>query len=181
MIASKAAPHYSKALFNLTQDDVQLNAYAKSLWELADLMRHNPAFKSFLLQPFGTMDFKKKILKKLFQDSSEVKVLNFLFLLLEKKRMDALPEIADEYGRMVNEKLGQMIVNITTAIPIDGETIEKLRLMFEEQYRKKVFIKDEINPKILGGMIVKINSQMLDGSLKARLANLKDKLLAANL
>lgn len=181
MITSKAASHYSKALYNMTKADTQLNDYAKALNEIARLMQETPTFSAFLMQPFVKPEAKMQMLAKLFKNKTDQKLLHFLNFLLKKKRIGLVPSIAEEYSRVVNEKLGQLEVDVTTCIPIDDHTKEAIRKTFEKTYRKKVFMHYKIDPKILGGMVCKIGNKVMDGSLKAQLAKLKEDLLAANL
>ncbi|HEV8052810.1 MAG TPA: ATP synthase F1 subunit delta [Parachlamydiaceae bacterium] len=178
MITSAIATHYSKALFNQAKNDAQLEKTAQAMKEITRLLKEVPEFRSLLLQPFITIEAKKSFLKKLFQENSDPGLLNFLYLLLDKKRMDILPEIAAEYIELVDEKLERLEIGITTTVALDEKMKDKITRALENRYRKKVLITESIDPQILGGMVLEIGNQVIDGSVKAQLSKLKDHLLA---
>jgi F-type H+-transporting ATPase subunit delta len=81
---------------------------------------------------------------------------------------------------MADKKLGRLQVGLLTALPIDNEMKEKVRQTLENQYKMKVYLKDKIDPQILGGMVLSIGNRVMDGSLKTRSTELKNHLLMAN-
>lgn len=178
MIIPAIASHYSKALFKLAKSDGQLENTAAALKEIARLFKEVPEFRSFLVEPFVKTEAKKELLKKLFQQNSDPELLEFLYFLLERKRVDLLPDIASSYAKLVNAKLGALEIGITTTVAIDKEMKEKIKQALENRFKKKVLIKDSVDPQILGGMVLKIGNQVMDGSIKAELSKLKDHLLA---
>ena len=180
MTIAAIASHYSKALFNLTRSDEQLKNYAEALMGITQLIKDSSGFSSFLKHPFIKKEEKKNVLKSLFKDKSDELFLNFLFFLLDKKRINYLPQIANEYRAMADKKLERLQVGLLTALPIDNEMKEKVRQALENQYKKKVYLKDKIDPQILGGMVLSIGNRVMDGSLKTRSAELKNHLLMAN-
>lgn len=188
MISTSIALYYSKAFFNLGMNKEQLENCVQALDEIAHLMESKESFRQFLLRPFVDPNIKKNLLKKLFQDkengvakgNDEVvqKLLNFLFLLLDKKRIRFLPAIAKEYRKLVNDHLGRLDLEVVTAVPIENAMKEKIKQSFEKSSRKEVLIREKIAPEVLGGIVLKIGNQVMDGSLKTQLDHLKDNLLA---
>jgi F-type H+-transporting ATPase subunit delta len=147
---------------------------------ITQLINDFPGFSTFLKHPFIKNEEKKSVLKNLFKDKSDTLFLNFLFFLLDKKRIKYLPQIANEFCEMADKKLGRLQVGLLTALPIDNEMKEKVRQTLENQYKMKVYLKDKIDPQILGGMVLSIGNRVMDGSLKTRSTELKNHLLMAN-
>ena len=143
-----------------------------------DVFSNNSGFIECSLKTLSPLYTRCGMSPDFFKENSDPGLLNFLNFLLDKKRIDMLPAIADEYFELVDKKLQRLEIGITTTVAIDKEMKEKIKLAFENRYGKKVLIKENIDPKILGGMVLEIGNQVIDGSVKAQLSSLKDHLLA---
>jgi len=105
-------------------------------------------------------------------------VLNLVYLLISKGRVGMLPDIADEYRRLVDEYNGIERAEITTAVPIDDAARLKLSEKLSDITGKKVIIESEnVNPDIIAGIIVKVAGKLIDGSTRGRLKELKKELI----
>jgi len=105
-------------------------------------------------------------------------VLNLVYLLISKGRVGMLPDIADEYRRLVDEYNGIERAEITTAVPIDDAGRLKLSEKLSDITGKKVIIESEnVNPDIIAGIIVKVAGKLIDGSTRGRLKELKKELI----
>jgi len=108
-------------------------------------------------------------------------ILNFLLLLIDKRRLDGLWDISKKYRQLVQKELGILNAHLITAVPIDVKLKEKVKSKLEQLYRKKIEIQESVNPQIIGGMILMVDNQMIDHSIKNRLYRLKQNLLEANI
>jgi len=105
-------------------------------------------------------------------------VLKLIYLLISKGRVGMLPDIADEYRRLVDEYNGIERAEITTAVPIDDAGRLKLSEKLSDITGKKVIIESEnVNPDIIAGIIVKVAGKLIDGSTRGRLKELKKELI----
>ena len=101
----------------------------------------------------------------------------FLSLLLARDRLQALPGVARVYKDLMNKRLGRVEAAVTTAAPLGAELMETLRRRMGETLGKTVLVQSRVDPAILGGIVVQVNSTVYDGSLKTQLRQLRERLL----
>jgi F-type H+-transporting ATPase subunit delta len=101
---------------------------------------------------------------------------NFLNLLVEKKRADVLPDVADEYQIMVDEEKNVSHGTVVSAVELSKELQAKVQATLEKITGKKVDLTASVDPSIIGGIIAKVGDLELNGSIKTQLASLKDSI-----
>lgn len=178
MIIDEIAATYSRALFYLTASDDVLEKRLSDLEEVLELLKQFPDLRHILVAPQIETKQKGELLKKILGGSIDPVVMNFLFCVLDKGRFNCLPQIVRQYHRMVKSKLGILEIRFITAMEINSGFTDVLKAKLEKMYNTKIQIKEEIDPRIIGGAILVINNQMMDFSLKTRLNRLKNSLLA---
>lgn len=178
MIAGEVASRYSRALFRLAATPLELEKRHQDLEGVVTLLQKIPKLGLFLSAPQISSDQKRKVLENSLGSQIDQKLLHFLLFLLEKGRIKHLPEIAKGYHRLVKESLGILEANLITAVPLEREDREALHQKLEKTYQKKVEIKERIDPQIMGGIILVLANQVIDWSIRNKLARLKEKLLA---
>ena len=101
---------------------------------------------------------------------------NFLKLLVQKKRAEILPEIAEEFQIMVDDDKNISHGTVISAVELDAELQGKVQATLEKLTGKKVELTASVDPSIIGGVIAKVGDLVLDGSIKTQLASLKDSI-----
>ena len=101
---------------------------------------------------------------------------SFLNLLVEKKRIQHLPEITDYYHRLIDEHSNIARAKVKAAVKLDGPAIEKIAAALEQKIGKKIVVEFEQDPSLLGGVFAQIGDFVLDGSVKRQLLNFKESL-----
>lgn len=177
MNTTDAAIRYSKALFNVAVSNEDLEKRLHDLTQIVETFKKFPRISIFFSSPQITVEEKKKALNAAV-GKVDKELRSFLFLLLDKKRFKYLPEILEFYRSMVTAKLGALEVRFITATPIDAETGNNLKSKLEQKYRKKIIIKEEIDPTIIGGGVLLIGNEQIDFSIRGKLAKLKKDLLS---
>jgi len=178
VIAGEVASRYSRALFKLAATPLELEKRHQDLEGVVTLLQKIPKLGLFLSAPQISSDQKRKVLENSLGSQIDQKLLHFLLFLLEKGRMKYLPEIAKEYHRLVKESLGILEANLITAVPVEKSYRETLQKRLESSFKKKVEMKEKIDPQIMGGVILVLANQVIDWSIRNKLARLKEKLLA---
>jgi F-type H+-transporting ATPase subunit delta len=178
MIVSQIASRYSKALFQLAKSEDQLIRWDKDLAALSELLEKNPKLREVLESPLVSSEEKNRTLSRIAQEKFDPQLMHFLSLLLEKGRFNYLPEMIKDYSKRVREKLDALLVRVVVPDYLDDETKEKLKNKLEKTYHKKIEFRVEVDPKMIGGLILIIGNQMLDFSIRGRLQRLKEALLA---
>ena len=177
--SQKIGKNYAQALIELTAGNLNLQetflAEIKAVNESFDKIRNS---WEFFNSPGISKDEKKGVIKKLFTGQINEKVLNLLFLLIDNKRFNILPEIQNQLNKLVNKSRGTVIAEVYSAVDIDTNTLEKLKQSIENTigHNEKVEVESKIEHSLIGGIKVKINDLVYDGSIKGRLESLKQKM-----
>lgn len=171
------AERYAEALFSLAQELKQEDAWGENLQALLELLAEHTELQKFLLHPVVHKKDKHEVLNQLFSGKLPTELLNFLHLLVDKKRENYFKEIALEYQRLLNQMHKKVVAEVVTAIPLASKTEAKLKTQLEQYLGQSVEMHCETEPSILGGFQVKIGDRMIDGSLKTQLAGLAQALV----
>lgn len=178
MMGRAIADRYAKVFYDLYASREKLELGLAELDAFVFILNQQPQFAEFLNAPQIEAHEKQKLMKKIFGNKFEETFINFISYLIEQKRLSFLSQILKEYGLLVDEHLGVWRVGLKTAIPISEKLETELRQKIEDVYKKKVVIHTEVDPNIIGGAILVIANEMADWSVKGRLKNLKEELLA---
>ncbi len=170
------ARRYAKALFAVGKEDGKFEEYSEALRGVAQLYTDTDLEDS-LTNPLYPMDVREKVMEGVVASIGVDKVVaNFLNLLVEKKRADVLPDIADEYQIMVDEEKNVSHGTVVSAVELSKELQAKVQETLEKITGKKVELTASVDPSIIGGIIAKVGDLELNGSIKTQLASLKDSI-----
>jgi F-type H+-transporting ATPase subunit delta len=177
VLDKSVAVTFVNALLGVAADKDLLGQVEKDLDLLSDTMARHEDFKKVLLHPSITRKEKKDTIKAVFGEYVSGQMINFLYLLVDRRREVLLDVIPDVYRKVVDKKTGVIRAKIQAAIPIVGERLENLKAGIKKLTGKIVEIEVVENPQILGGLVVEIENKMIDGSVVSRLRNLRSKLM----
>ena len=170
------ARRYAKALFAVGKEDGKFEEYSVALQGMAQLYADTDLADS-LTNPLYPMDVREKVMEGVVASIGIDKVMaNFLNLLVEKKRADVLPDIAEEYQIMVDEEKNVSHGTVVSAVELSKELQDKVQVTLEKITGKKVELTASVDPSIIGGIIAKVGDLELNGSIKTQLASLKDSI-----
>jgi F-type H+-transporting ATPase subunit delta len=174
------ARRYARALFHLTSSKELLKQRAEDLKQFVDMLVKNPQAKLFFSSPQFDRKKKEVFLKKIFDNDDDQQFLTFLCFLIKKGRFNYLPDIAKEFSQMVNQTLDFLVGVLITATPLDAAFKERIQKNLEHIYQKKLSLKEQVDPALIGGGILIIGNTLLDFSIKHKLEKLKEDLVAVH-
>jgi len=175
------ARSYASALFALAEKTGDHEAYGRSLASVNALLDANRLVRDFLRSPKIAVSEKKRILKTAFEASVPPLFLNFLLVVLDKRRQRLLREIAREYDLMMDERLGRLNVQVTLAHEPDARELTDIASRLTSMTGKSVIPHVQVDRDILGGIIVRYGDRLLDGSLRRRLIFMRAHMMEASL
>lgn len=178
MLNLQLARKYSSAIFELAQEEDQLVPYGEQLRGVLDELAAVPGIWSYFGNPLIQRSDKKALLAKLFEGELSGNVYHFLLLLVDKRRMALYPAIVEDFEALSNEARGIVIADVTTAHGIGDAQRAQLKERLEAVTGKDVKLRLHEDPKIIGGVIVRIGDKRIDGSVTGKLAALADELMA---
>ncbi|MGQ9586455.1 MAG: ATP synthase F1 subunit delta [Anaerolineae bacterium] len=151
-----------------------LERVAQALQEQPDTLQ---ALQS-IAEPFSK---KKAILDGLVPPETSESVRNFLYLLLQERRLHHLGEILDEFERLARPEKAGPVARIVTAIPLNREEQGALEERLRGRFGAGLQFAYEVDPAILGGVYVQVGDVVIDGSLAGKLQHLRERLVADRL
>ena len=171
------AKRYAKALFAIGKEDGKYEAYNEALQGVAGLFTSAPEVEDALTNPLYPIDIREKVMAGIVGSIDAEKVLgNFLALLVQKKRAEIIPEIAEQFQIMVDDDNNISHGTVVSAVELDAGLQDKVQATLEKLTGKKVELTASVDPSIIGGIIAKVGDLVLDGSIKTQLAGLKDSI-----
>jgi F-type H+-transporting ATPase subunit delta len=175
------ARSYAAALFELAERKQLHDSVLASLSELDAALHAEPLLQAFLASPTIGSAAKKDALRKALQDRIHPLLLNFLMVLIDKRRQRLLLDIGMEYRQLLDERRGRLHVQVTLARAADESMRTELAEQLGRSLGREVIPEIHVNREILGGVIVRYGDRVLDGSLRRRLLSMRRRLLEAGL
>jgi F-type H+-transporting ATPase subunit delta len=173
-LATIARP-YAEALFKAFSSD--LGSTAVWLDELAAIAG-NSQLQQFADNPKSTVSQVFDLIAGVAKTSLPEPARNFLRTVIENGRLSALPEIAAQFRSLKNAQSGSSDAVVFSAFPIDGAALADVATTLESRFGRKLNVKVELEPALIGGIRVVVGDEVLDTSVKARLEQMKVALSA---
>lgn len=168
------AQRYGQAVFNIALEENQLDSWLKDLEKIA-FLGEDAELVRLLQSPKIGFDVKTKLLSEQLGVVNPL-ALNLVYLLLTKGRLGMVGDIAREYQRLLDSKRGIEMADVVTAVPLGDKNLRKLEEQLGTMVGKKVVVKAEVDPGVVGGVTARIGGKLLDGSTRSKLAALKREL-----
>lgn len=171
------AKRCAQAVFELAQENGKLEEWRSELKEIAQLAT-DPETMSFIENTKISLELKMKILRERLAKTNQLP-LNLAYFLIAKGRFRELNQIIQAYEQLLNEQYGIKHAEVITATPLTEAEKENIRQYLESVIGGKVVLTLEVNPEIIGGFIARVNSSLIDSSIRTRLQTLKKNLAGA--
>ena len=167
-----AANRYAGALFEIarmTHKDEEIEA---ELEASSSALKSSPELEKFLTNPQLSNEQKRSLLMRIYQERNheiyEV-LLNFFMILFEKQRFHLIHEIAVAFKRIADEAQGQGAAEISTAVPLDAHSEAVIVSQLERIAGYKITVKKEVDPALIGGVMIRVKNKVFDGSVKHKI------------
>jgi F-type H+-transporting ATPase subunit delta len=171
------ATRYARALFEAAGTSGQAEAIGQELDAFQALFRAQPELRQVLGRPWIKPEDREGITRLVAERSGAGRLVqDFLAMIAARRRIDHLAEIADVYRGLVDESLGRVRAQVETAIALTAGERDQLRARLERVLGRGVILEETVNPGLLGGLIARVGSLVLDGSLDGQLARLRARL-----
>lgn len=186
---TKIAKQYASGLFELAKELQAIDVIQADLEAVVAIVREHPEIRHFVNQPRIPIDKKKALFAEVYkviiktvnpvQTDHRQLVQDFVNLLLDKGRVQHLQRILNEYERLMRDYRDILLAHVVTAVDLETDLADKLTKKLEALTGKKIELAHEVDPGILGGMILRIKDWQIDGSVSSGLNRLRDNILAA--
>ena len=171
---SDVAARYASALYDLADEKSAIDAVAGDLSTLQKMIDDSDDFRRFIKSPVLSRTDQSKGIAAI-ADKAQLSplTLKFLGLIAGNRRLFALPGMIIGFRGILAERRGQATAQVTSAAPLNDGQIAALVAELKKSIGRNVDVVAKVDPSILGGLIVKVGSRMVDSSLKSKLQRLK--------
>ncbi|HEY7083350.1 MAG TPA: F0F1 ATP synthase subunit delta [Hyphomicrobiaceae bacterium] len=173
MMATMAG-RYAAALFDLAKDQRQLDQVERDLAALAQMLEESADLRRVVLSPVITTDDQAKAFNAILAKAGVAGLVgNFVNLIVRNRRLFALRDMIKAFRGLLARERGEVSADVTSAHPLTPEQMQALADTLRTSIGKNVRIDTRVDPNLLGGLVVKVGSRMIDSSLRTKLNNLK--------
>lgn len=175
-----AASRYARAIFELGEESGRLEALRAELEEFSAAYRDSEELRRSLHNPLLTSATRESIVRNLAQKSGMSQLATHCVLvLLRRRRIDILPQVATELLKLADEKAGICRAIVTSANSLSQSLLERIQTSLEASTGKRVVLEHREDASLIGGLITQVGDNLFDGSIAGRLRKLEKSLLAA--
>lgn len=168
------AGRYATALFELAESDAALDAVAADLGRIEALINDSADLRRLVASPvFGADDQGRAFAAILERAGIKGLVANFVGLVIRNRRLFALPAMIVGFTQLLAKKRGEVTADVASAHPLSEAQLANLRQALKAATGRDVQINTRVDEGLLGGLVVKVGSRMIDSSLKTKLNSLK--------
>lgn len=176
-MADKVLPlKYAEALFSLSGGAASAKAVREELDFVRDAINGEPKFKSVMMHPGVSRDEKKSLVKNVFGAKISKVALNFIMLLIDKKRERIFDAVCEAFGEKVDESLNVKKITIETAYPLSGDEKTAVVKKLEKAMKSKLTVDARVNQGMMGGIIIREKMKLIDASVIQFMTSLKNSL-----
>lgn len=168
---------YALALYRVAEEKGKVQQYLDDLHEICNLIETNKDFYEVIKHPQISTKKKKRTFINIFKGHIDEELLSFLLILIEKDRILYLKEKLVEMEKIDLERKNTLKGIVKTTFPLTEEEFSNLVSTLEKKYKKHIILEQVIDEKILGGIYVRVNNDVIDGTVKSKLDELKELML----
>ena len=171
---SGLAERYAAALFDLADERRILDEVAANLRQLKAMMAESAELSRLIRSPILSREQQGKAVVALAERAGfALLVRDFLAVVARNRRLFAVPAMIEAYLKNLAERRGEVTAEVAAALPLSTVQIDLLREQLRRSVGRQVAIDVRVDPGLIGGMIVKVGSRMIDGSIRSKLQRLQ--------
>ncbi len=177
MASDPVVQGYAASLFQVARAEEALDRVEEELTRLKNSLESNAEVKQFLSNLRISPEGKKSALNQIFGEKVSTLTLSWINLVVDQGRQRKLPNIIEAFFGLAQESREKVTAEVITPVPLSDDLIQRLEKELSRASKKQVFLKPIIDESILGGVIVKMENKIIDGSVKHHLEEIKQEMV----
>jgi F-type H+-transporting ATPase subunit delta len=169
---------YARSLFEVAKEQGNLDRVRDELGEVAEALESHRELSVFFFSPYFSTEEKKAGLDSMISGADEV-VVNFLELLVENRRMPVIFRVRRAFDSMWEDENRLLPLQITSAVALEGDVVDRIVEEIGRQTGRRVDLTTEVDPDVLGGIVLRVGNSILDASIRSRLEQLRKQVARA--
>jgi F-type H+-transporting ATPase subunit delta len=171
---------YAEAAFEVADRDDTIARWRKELDQAASIASDDRVAR-ILANPALPLEARREMAGKIFGKVVSPPVLNLITLMIRRGRIHGLPRLAAEFRRLDNARQGITLATATSAAPLTKGEVEALTKRMEQFTGGRIELEVQVDPSLLGGVVVRLGDRLIDGSVRGRLERLRNQLVSGAL
>lgn len=177
VITSEISAPYAQALMSLAQSQNLTDRFGEDASAILTLLKESPELEQFLESPIVDLDAKKAVLQQVLGDQVHSYVRNFLLLIVDQRRIAFLGGILKQYQTLLRDVNQTALAEVIAAIDLTEEQKQTVReRVIALTGARQVELETSVDPDLIGGVIIKVGSQIIDASLRGQLRRISLRL-----
>lgn len=178
MKSSALARRFAKALLEIGREDNNYANYGKELRTALAVFKGTPELYKVLLNPMYKLETRRGVMDKVSEGLKlSPHVARFFNILVETRNIKILEDVVAAYSKLEDALAGRLKATVESPSPLPQGLLDEIKKKLAGSTGKEVLITNRTNPELLGGLVIRIENTILDGSLKTQLAMIKEKIL----
>ena len=174
MARGVSGQRYAQAIFELAVQQDQLEPWAEDL-NFSDQVLQDEEFRAFLSHAEVPLERKISAVDAVLEHINPL-VKNLISLLISRGAVSLIHDVNLGYGRLLDDHLGRQRVDVTSAVPLEDDELERITQFVSNLIQREVVVSTRVDESILGGVVIQIGDQLLDGSTRSRLEELRKQI-----
>ena len=176
---SPLAIAYAEALLQLASEANIAESVGDELDALQEIIAGDAEFSQLLASPAISAEERGQFLHRVFDGQASTLMMHFLGLVNEKGRLNLLTSIAAAYKDLLDQQQGVIEVDVTVAHQVTNDELDSIRKKVSDALKREAVVYQYVDPSIIGGLILRVKDQLIDGSVRAQLSAIRQTLLDA--
>ena len=168
---------YAQALLELVSDNLSKEDILKELLDITESVKGSGDLNKVMTSLVISDDEKKNVISKLFENTTNKVILNFLKLLVDKNRFSMLESITKEYKNEINRLNNLLSINVTSAIDLTEDEKSAIKDKLSNILNKNIELEWATNPDIIAGLVFEVGDNIIDNSLRHKLQDLSRNIM----
>jgi F-type H+-transporting ATPase subunit delta len=164
---------YALAFYELAEEKGKALEYLNELAEVIKIINENKEFLQIINHPNLSTSKKKQLFESIFKGKIEESILSFLLVIIEKNRMLEIDGILAEVKKIHLNRNKTVEAYVQTVVPLTDEERDALINKLKRKYNKTIILKEEINKDIIGGVFIRVGNDIIDGTIKLKLEEMR--------
>jgi F-type H+-transporting ATPase subunit delta len=168
------AGRYAAALYDIAETAGTLDAVANDLRTVRAMIEESADLRRLIASPILDRADQAKAMRALLERAGAGDLaLRFVGVVTENRRLFALPHIIDAYLRRLAERRGEVVAHVTSAQPLSPAQVERVTETLRRSLGSKVVVDLKVDPALIGGLVVRVGSKLVDDSIRTKLVRLQ--------
>jgi F-type H+-transporting ATPase subunit delta len=180
LMTTQITEPYAQALMSLAQTHDLTDRFGEDVAAILSTLQESEDLRQFLTNPLAKADSKKGVLRQVFGEQLHPFVLNFVLLLADRRRINFLHGICKQYQALLRELRQTVLAQVTSAVELRDDQKQAVReRVIAMTGARQVELETSLAPELIGGVVIKVGSQVIDASLRGQLRRISLRLLSS--